>query len=54
MIPLNKNVVQQLISTEDVGKIASQVIRNISKYRNKTISLATDEKSILEEAKSVS
>ncbi len=54
VMPLNKNVVQQLISTEDVGKIASQVIRNISKYRNKTISLATDEKSILEQAKSFS
>ena len=54
VLPLNKNVIQQLISTEDVGKIASQVIRNISKYRNKTISLATDEKSILEQAKSFS
>ena len=54
VMPLNKNVIQQLISTEDVGKIASQVIRNISKYRNKTISLATDEKSILEQAKSFS
>ena len=54
VMPLDKNVVQQLISTEDVGKIASQVIRNISKYRNKTISLATDEKSILEQAKSFS
>ena len=54
VLPLNKNVIQQLISTEDVGKIASQVIRNISKYRNKTISLATDEKSIMEQAKSFS
>ena len=54
VMPLNKNVIQQLISTEDVGKIASQMIRNISKYRNKTISLATDEKSILEQAKSFS
>lgn len=49
VLPLNKNVIQQLISTEDVGKIASQVIRNISKYKNKTISLATDEKSVIEQ-----
>ena len=54
VLPLNKNVVQQLISTEDVGKIASQVIRNISKYKNKTMSLATDEKSVTEQAKSFS
>jgi uncharacterized protein YbjT (DUF2867 family) len=50
VLPLNKNVIQQLISTEDVGKIASQVIQNISKYKNKTISLATDEKSVIEQA----
>lgn len=54
VLPLNKNVIQQLISTEDVGKIASQVISNVSKYKNKIISLATDEKSVLEQAKSFS
>ena len=54
VLPLNKNVIQQLISTEDVGKIASQMIRNISKYKNKTISLATDEKSVIEQANAFS
>lgn len=54
MIPLKKSVVQQLISTEDVGKIASQVIVNRSKYKNKTLSLATDEKSIAEQVKCLS
>lgn len=54
MIPLKKSVVQQLISTEDVGKIASQVIVNRSKYKNKTLSLATDEKSISEQVKCLS
>lgn len=54
VLPLNKNVIQQLISTEDVGKIASQVIQNISKYKNKTISLATDEKSVIEQANAFS
>jgi len=54
VMPLNKNVVQQLISTEDVGKIASQVIQNNTKYKNKTISLATDEKSMTEQVKCLS
>ena len=52
--PLNNNVIQQLISTEDVGKIASQVIQKASKYKNRTISIATDEKSIIDQAKCLS
>jgi len=54
VLPLKKDVIQQLISTEDVGKIASQIIQNISKYKNKTISLATDQKSMIDQAKSFS
>lgn len=54
VMPLKKTVVQQLISTEDVGKIASQVIVNRSKYKNKTLSLATDQKSIGEQVKCLS
>ena len=52
--PLKKEVVQQLISTEDIGKIASQIIRKLSQYKNKTISIATDEKSISEQLASFS
>lgn len=54
VVPLKKDVIQQLISTEDVGKIASQIIQNVSKYKNKTISLATDQKSMTDQAKSFS
>jgi len=54
MIPLKKDVVQQLISTEDVGKIASQLILNRDRYKNKTISIATDQKSVAEQVKCLS
>ena len=49
-MPLNKNVIQQYISTEDIGKIAAQVIKNPENYKNKTITIATDEKSLAEVA----
>lgn len=54
VMPLRKTVIQQLISTEDVGKIASQIIMNHSKYKNKTLSLATDQKSMSEQAQCLS
>ena len=50
VMPLNKNVIQQYISTEDIGKIAAQVIKNPENYKNKTITIATDEKSLAEVA----
>jgi len=51
VMPLNKNVVQQLISTQDVGKIAAQIIKEVTNYKGRTISIATDEKSMVELAK---
>jgi uncharacterized protein YbjT (DUF2867 family) len=50
VMPLNKNVIQQYIATDDIGKIAAQVINNPVTYENKTISIATDEKSLVEVA----
>jgi uncharacterized protein YbjT (DUF2867 family) len=50
VMPLNKNVIQQFISTDDIGKIASQVINDATNYKNKTITIATDEKRMSEVA----
>jgi len=50
VMPLNKNVIQQYISTDDIGKIAAQVINDPKTYKNKTISIATDERSLTEVA----
>ena len=50
VMPLNKNVTQQYISTDDIGKIAAQVITRPNKYHNKTISIATDQKNMTEVA----
>lgn len=50
VMPLNKNVIQQYISTDDIGKIAAQVINNPENYKNKTITIATDEKNLVEVA----
>ena len=36
VMPLNKNVIQQYISTDDIGKIAAQVINKSETYKNKT------------------
>lgn len=51
VMPLNKSVTQQFISTDDVGKIAAKVITKPKAYKNKVLSLATDEKQITEVAK---
>jgi len=51
VMPLNKSVIQQFISTDDVGKIAAKVITKPKAYKNKVLSLATDEKQITEVAK---
>jgi len=41
--PLNKGCTQQMIGTDDIGKIASQVISDRARYQDKTLSIATDE-----------
>ena len=41
--PLDKNVVQQMVSTEDVGKISAHVFSDPQKYIGKTITLAADQ-----------
>ncbi|MCP4976067.1 MAG: NmrA/HSCARG family protein [Maribacter sp.] len=41
--PLNKDCKQQMIGTDDIGKIAAQVISDDAKYQDKTLSIATDE-----------
>jgi uncharacterized protein YbjT (DUF2867 family) len=41
--PLNKDCKQQMIGTDDIGKIAAQVISDSAKYQDKTLSIATDE-----------
>jgi len=50
VMPLHKNVIQQFVSTNDIGKITTQVINNPDTYKNKTISIATDEKQMHEVA----
>ena len=50
VMPLHKNVIQQFISTNDIGKITTQVINKPDSYKNKTISIATDEKQMHEVA----
>ncbi|WKK65355.1 NmrA/HSCARG family protein [Lutimonas zeaxanthinifaciens] len=54
VLPLNKNTIQQLISTEDIGRAAAHIITNISDYNGKTINLATDQKSAQEQAEAIS
>ena len=52
VMPLNKSVRQQVIGIDDIGKIAAKVITNPSNYRNKTLSIATDDKTMEEVAQS--
>jgi uncharacterized protein YbjT (DUF2867 family) len=51
VMPLKKTVTQQFISTDDIGKIATKVITHPEAYKNKTLSIATDERQITEVAK---
>lgn len=46
--PLNKSCIQQMIGVEHLGIIAGQVISNAENYKGKTLSVATDQKSINE------
>jgi len=50
VMPLHKTVIQQLISTDDIGKVAAKVITQPENYKNKTLSLATDQKHMTEVA----
>ncbi|MBT8273329.1 MAG: NmrA family NAD(P)-binding protein, partial [Bacteroidia bacterium] len=50
VMPLNKDVTQQFISTDDIGKIAAEVLTRPENYLNKTISIATDQKQMTEVA----
>jgi len=50
VMPFNNTVTQQFISTDDIGKIAAQVLTQPDAYQNKTISLATDQKNMTEVA----
>ncbi len=40
--PLDKNTVQQIISAEDVGKVAAHIFLNPDAYKNRTINLAAE------------
>jgi len=51
VMPLKKTVTQQYISTDDIGKIAAKVITHPEVYKNKTLSIATDERQVTEVAK---
>lgn len=50
MSPLNKTVVQQHIAINDIGKVVAHICSNLSKYKQKIISIATDELSVEEVA----
>lgn len=43
VLPTDKTTVQQFISSEDVGKIATTVFSNREKYDGRTINLATEQ-----------
>ncbi|MEO5906621.1 MAG: NmrA/HSCARG family protein [Saprospiraceae bacterium] len=40
--PLSKNTVQQIISAEDVGKVAAHIFQNPDAFRNRTLNLAAE------------
>lgn len=50
VMPLKKDVTQQFIGVDDIGKIAAQILTMPDNYRNKTIEIATDQKNITEVA----
>ncbi len=41
--PLDKNVVQQMVSTQDVGKVSAHVFADPQKYIGQTLTLAADQ-----------
>lgn len=48
--PVNKDIVQQFISTEDIGKVSTQIFANPDKYTGQTIILAAEELDMLQVA----
>jgi uncharacterized protein YbjT (DUF2867 family) len=52
--PLNKGCKQQMIGTDDIGKIAAQVISDRARYQDRTLSIATDEWQIADVPKAFS
>ena len=48
VMPLKKTVTQQFIAVDDIGKIAAKVLINPETYKNKTLSIATDQKKLTE------
>jgi uncharacterized protein YbjT (DUF2867 family) len=43
VLPTKKNTVQQFISSEDIGRIATTVFSNPEKYQAKTMNLAAEQ-----------
>lgn len=43
VVPLDKNVVQQIVSVEDVGTVSATILMNPEKYISRIITLATEE-----------
>ncbi|MGV3586873.1 MAG: NmrA/HSCARG family protein [Adhaeribacter sp.] len=41
--PIDKQVVQQFISTEDIGRISTQIFNNPAKYMSKTLTIAAEQ-----------
>ena len=43
VLPTQKNTVQQFISSEDIGKVATSIFSDLEKYRARTIVLAAEQ-----------
>lgn len=43
VLPTQRNTVQQYISSEDIGKIATTIFSNLEKYRGRTMILAAEQ-----------
>lgn len=41
--PIDKNIVQQFISTEDIGRISAQIFINPGQYEGRTITMAVEQ-----------
>ena len=54
VMPLHKSKVQQYISTEDIGRIATQIFQHPDKYSAKTLNLASEQMDGIEAANTFS
>jgi uncharacterized protein YbjT (DUF2867 family) len=45
--PINKHVVQQFVSSKDIGEVSADIFKNSGKYAGKTISLVAEEADML-------